>query len=149
MTAAVNVDSGELSLALTSHDLEYRLDLQTGDVFPWFDDMLEDDEELAAALEETPDRFVRVEPVSSHESFRWMEDFAASQKDDAVREALLDALDRPRPFRRFKDALADFPEVREAWFRAHEERVLAYARTWIESEGLNVRLVTTPPAQSP
>jgi hypothetical protein len=142
MSAGVEVDIGILSFAITSRDLEHYLDLQTGDVIPRFDDAPDDDEEIATALVETPDRFVLVEPVSSEESYRWMERFAASQTDDEIREALFDALDRPKPFRRFKDALERFPEVREEWFHAHDQRVLEYAQAWLAAEDLNVQLVT-------
>lgn len=141
-SARVSVDIGELTFALSSHDVEYYLDLQTGDVFPWFEDSAEDDDEIAAALEETPGRFVMVDPVPSHEGFRWMESFAADQADEEVREALLDALDRPRPYREFKDTLLNHPDVREAWFQAEEQRLLEYARAWLASEGVQVNLVS-------
>ena len=142
MSAPVSVDIGDLSLALGSHDVEYYLDLQTGDVFPWFDDSSEDDEEIAAALKETPGRFVMIDPIPSGEAYRWMETFATDQADGEVREALLDALDGPKPFRSFKDALLDYPRVREDWFEAEEQRHLEYARFWLESEGVAVNLVS-------
>jgi len=47
------------------------------------------------------------------------------------------ALDGRRPFRVFKDALFDYPPVRERWFRFHHERVLEEVRLWLETEGVD------------
>jgi hypothetical protein len=142
VSSPISVDIGELSFALSSHDVEHYLDLQTGDVFPWFEDCAEDDEVIAAAMEETPERFLMIDPISSHEGYRWMEDFAATQPDELVREALLDALDRPKPFRRFKDTLLSYPEVREEWFRVEEQHLLEFARAWLEIEEVDVELIS-------
>lgn len=70
-----------------------------------------------------------------------MEDFAHSTEEAAVRERLLEALDRQRPFRRFKDALLSNPEIREAWFRFREEQLRAYAEEWLMAEEIEAELV--------
>jgi hypothetical protein len=153
----------------------WYLDRQTGEVIFLGDDFgfdLEDDEDEAEDEEDAEDeddaeagwedeeralrraisrdeegrRYLPVPSLGSHEGFRIMERFAASQ-DGRVREALFDALDRRRPFRSFKDALMAFPDVRERWFAYHEERLREEALAWLESEGIDAELVS--PAAEP
>ena len=82
-----------------------------------------------------------------------MERFAAAQPDERVCDHLLRALDRRRPFRSFKDALADFLEVREAWFTYENDHLLPAARSWLEMEDIDAELVnkhaTGDPAVNP
>jgi hypothetical protein len=77
-----------------------------------------------------------------------MERFAASLEHGRARDALFDALDRRRPFRSFKDALAGFPDVREAWFKYQEGQLREEALAWLRSEGIDAELVS-PRAESP
>lgn len=134
--------------ALSRGDLEinYYLDVQTGAVIPVFGD-LDEEEDLTVSVEADPERYRYIDPVESHESYRWMERFAHSLEDTEVRESLLDALDRPRPFRRFKDALMSFPKVREAWFRFEEAQLRDYAEGWLMSEEIDADLVDPRPVQ--
>ena len=87
------------------------------------------------------DRFLRVDPTPSHEGFRWMERFALDQADDRARERLMDALDRPRPFRRFRDTLAELGPVRDAWHRYEEDRLREEAQAWLGASGIDAELV--------
>jgi hypothetical protein len=147
----LQIEAPEFLYALSSGDqqISYYLDVQTGALISVFGDMddEEEDDELTPRVEEDPDRYRYIDPVGSHESFRWMERFAYSLEDAEVRERLVDALDRPRPFRRFKDALMSFPEVREAWFRYEEERLREYAEGWLMSEEIEAELIDPRPVQ--
>lgn len=154
---ALRVDIDDLTTALSDHDFVWMLDTETGQVLmeEWIEDrgMWEDvglrppegeDEDEWEPLE--GDRFIRIEPVESREGFRWMEDFA-DQQEERVRERLLDALDRPRPFRRFRDALEEHPRVEEAWDRYEEDKLREAARRWVRyaRPGLEIELVEAPP----
>lgn len=137
--ATLQIDCGDLLFALGSHDTEHYLDLETGVVIPIFEDVF-DDEQPELDLEDG-NRYRFIEPVPSHEGFEWMESFARRQQDGRVRADLLAALERRRPFRSFKDALASYPEVRTRWFEFEEERLLQYAREWLLGEGIQAELV--------
>jgi hypothetical protein len=150
--AKIRIDWGELEMAMESGDgmMSWYLDRETGIVIGLYDDDDDDDDdddeeelrELREAIDrDEDDRYLRIPSLPSHEGFRIMEDFASAQADPRVRGALLDALDRPRPFRSFKDALAGFPEVREKWFAYHSERVREEALAWLRSEGVDAELV--------
>jgi hypothetical protein len=147
----IRIDLADLAMAMSDHENEWVLDMQTGHVLmadwiraPWLHGLEDedfDDEDEPEERELDPERYRFIDSIPSHDGFRWMEQFARSQEDDRVRERLLDVLDRPKPFRRFKDALPAFPEVGEAWFRYEDERLEEEARAWLEAEGIDAELV--------
>lgn len=150
----IRIDLDDLTTAMSDHDNEWVLDKETGQVLmaewvraPWLYDMEEefdeDEDDEPEDRELDPERYRTIDAIPSHQGFRWMEQFAQDQENDRVRERLLDVLDRPKPFRRFKDALPAFPEVREAWFRYEEARLEEEARAWLEAEGIDADLVDT------
>lgn len=152
--AKVRIDEGWLLMALDSGDgmESWYLDRQTGEVIRLSDfDELEEEEEIRESIhDDEEDRYLAIPSLSSHEGFRIMEDFAASQKDERVRGVLMDALDRRRPFRAFKDALLGLGEVREQWFKYHEDRLREHARDWLRVEGVDAELVPyiAPPGET-
>jgi hypothetical protein len=62
--------------------------------------------------------YLRVEPVSSREQYRWMERFIATVDEGELRDKLVQSIDGKGAFRRFKDVLMTFPVDRE-WLGAH------------------------------
>ncbi|RJO73128.1 MAG: hypothetical protein C4523_02105 [Myxococcales bacterium] len=122
------------------------LDLETGQVRYWCEsdgDETESDDLDAEEVDAAPERYVPIDPPDSHEAFRWMERFADGMEDKQVQNALFRALDGRRPFRRFKDALADFPGRLEAWYAFEEECVYECMAEWAKS--LPVK-ISDPPA---
>lgn len=134
------VDLAQLAMALESHDpgLEWFLDRETGEVFPVTEGIRELDEGRAEALEEGSDRYLFIEPRPSSEGFRPMAEFAASVAEPKVRQALEAALRGAKPFRRFKDALAAWPDQREAWFAFRDLDLEAQAREWLADQGIEL-----------
>jgi predicted nucleotidyltransferase len=64
-----------------------------------------------------------------------MEDFAARVPDTRARDLLLRAIAGRGAFRRFKDTLLEFPEIRQSWFRFHDARMQRRAIVWLEERG--------------
>ena len=62
-------------------------------------------------------RYLRIDPVSSREQYRWMERFIATVEDAPLRHKLLTAIDGKGAFRRFKDVLMGHPVDRERWVK--------------------------------
>ncbi len=124
----VPVDLSMLPVALESHgENQWYLDLETGDVFAVFDDPAEE-----ARVEEDPERFLPIDPAASaHDDFRAMEDFVAGLPADEARRDLERVLRRSKPFRNFREALHDWPEMKARWFAAQEQRSEAVARDWL------------------
>lgn len=96
------------------------------------------DSGLAEEGEEDPEEreLIYVEPISSRESYGDLEDFVERVGDLRARDLLERAISGRGAFRRFKDTLLEFPELREAWFRFHDARMERRAITWLEEQGL-------------
>jgi hypothetical protein len=131
-----DIDLRSLAEALEDHSgyTDWWFDPQTGEVDPWPSDqgMAEETEE------EAPDErgFVLVDPLPSRESYGDLEDFVERVADPRVRDLLERAIAGRGAFRRFKDTLFEFPELREAWFTFHDVRMERRAIEWLSGEGV-------------
>jgi hypothetical protein len=141
----IQIDAGELALAMESGgtEAEFYLDLQTGAVFIDFDISPGHPgyEEVQAAREDDGTRYRMVERIDSRQGWLWMEEFADGVADPRIRDRLLRAIEGRGAFGRLKDALLDYPELREAWFRFHNGRLLEFAWEWLHVEGIEAELV--------
>ena len=91
--------------------------------------------------------YMRVEPVSSREQYRWMERFIATVEEGPLRQKLLQSIDGKGAFRRFKDVLVAFPVDRERWFAFRSERLRTCMEGWLDAQG--VEAVERPEWQVP
>jgi Uncharacterised protein family (UPF0158)/Nucleotidyltransferase domain len=128
-----SVDLGDIANALEDHSWEHTwwLDPESGEVVFWSDYSREQGE---------PDPesrgLIGIDPIPSHEGYGDMEDFIALVRDPRARELLARAIEGRGAFRRFKDTLLEFRELREAWFRFHDARMERRALEWLTDEGL-------------
>jgi hypothetical protein len=92
--------------------------------------------------------YLRIEPVSSREQYRWMERFIPMVEDAPLRAQLSQAIDGKGAFRRFKDVLIAFTAERERWFAFRSERLRVFMEAWLGANAM--RPVTRPnwPAES-
>jgi Uncharacterised protein family (UPF0158)/Nucleotidyltransferase domain len=127
------VDLGALAQALEDHSYEHSwwLDPETGEVVPWSDYFEEQGEPDPESRGLRP-----IEPIPSFEGYEDMQDFIERVRDPRARDLLERAIAGRGAFRRFKDTLLDFPELREAWFRFHDARLEWRAIRWLLDEGL-------------
>lgn len=140
----MNIDIEMIAVALEDHSymINYWFDAETGEVMPlknelWGDDD-EDEEALKQQIEDNPARFRLIQSMPSHESFSIMEDFVEQMKGGEEKRRLLQALLKRKPFRTFKDALFDMPEIREKWFAFKNEQMTAHVLNWLEDQGIAV-----------
>lgn len=126
------LDLDELSMALEDRTPEHSwwLDPETGALELSATDLAEDDGSPEAR------GLVFVEPIGSDEGYADMEEFATSIGDERARELLLHSLAGRGAFRRFKDTLLQFPELRESWFAFHDARMKRRAIEWLGTAGL-------------
>ena len=82
-------------------------------------------------------RYLRIDPVSSREQYRWMERFIATVEDEELRRRLNIAIDGKGAFRRFKDALMSHPIDRERWFAFRSERLRSCMESWLTAHGIH------------
>jgi len=82
-------------------------------------------------------RYLRIDPVSSREQYRWMERFIATVEEEELRRQLNVAIDGKGAFRRFKDALVNHPVDRERWFAFRSERLRSCMESWLTAHGIH------------
>lgn len=80
-----------------------------------------------------------VHPGDSGEAYRDMVDFTHLVGDERARDLLSRALEGRGAFRRFKDTLFEFSELREEWFSFHDRRMRRRAVEWLVDEELITR----------
>ena len=133
---AINRDDFMLALTFRSAlpDGSSYLDTETGVILLTGDGI---DEETPPDIDDNP-RYLWIEPIESRESYRIMEDFVASVGDAQAAARLADAIERPKPFRRFKDALQNYPPLREAWFAFEGAAHASLAEAWCDANGIEV-----------
>lgn len=130
------IDLGELCAALEDHSGEtgWWLDSRTGELHIFSDSMWDGgtvDKDF-----EPPDGMRRVEPIGSRESYGDLEGFTSRVRDPKARQELERAIAGRGAFRRFKDALHGFPDIRAAWFKFHDARMERRAIEWLRDEGV-------------
>ena len=142
----ITVDAEELIMALEYHgyDAKYVFDRETGEVIYVPDeDIVGDviDKELSEAIEAGwGTRYIAIEPVSSLEGWDVMRDFIETIRDERIANRLYRAIESKSPFRRFKDELLNYPELREAWFRFHDEAFIELAKGWLAENEIEAAL---------
>jgi predicted nucleotidyltransferase len=133
MLDLANVDLRALADAMEDNSLEFAwcVDPRTGEVVAF-----------AAAVSEQPgDDMIPIEPLSSPESYADMELFVERVRDARARDLLSRAIQGRGAFRRFKDTLIEFPELRSAWFAFHDARMQRRALRWLAHQGLINELI--------
>ena len=144
----LTVDAEELIMALEYHgyDAKYVFDRETGEViFMPNEDVVGEvmDGELVEAIEEGwGTRYILIEPVDSSVGWEAMRDFIETIRDERIANRLSRAIEGKSPFRRFKDELLNYPELREAWFRFHNAAFLELAKEWLTENGIEATLKT-------
>ena len=126
------IDLDLICQGLEDHSPEssWWFDPRTGDVEPWLESSLvEDDDPESRGL-------IWIEPIDSSESYGDLEDFISQVRDHRARDLLERAISGRGAFRRFKDTLFDFPELREAWFAFHDARMERRALEWLMAKEL-------------
>ena len=124
-----------LEVAWESHgELTWYLDLQSGDIVDRFDDPDVDEK-----IENDPDRFLLIEsPLSPTDDFRVMEDFVLGLPESEARRDLERVLRRAKPFRNFREALRDWPEIQAQWSAVQEKQKTEAMKSWLAANEIEV-----------
>jgi hypothetical protein len=80
--------------------------------------------------------YLRIDPVSSREQYRWMERFIPMVDEGELRTKLTQAIDGKGAFRRFKDVLMSFAPEREKWFTFRSERLRTFMEAWLAAHAI-------------
>ena len=109
------------------------LHLMSGEVLRVVDGIADPEMHSRIASDTT---YMRIEPVSSREQYRWMERFIPMVDEGELRDQLTAAIDGKGAFRRFKDVLMTYGSDRERWFAFRSERLRVFMEAWLGAHGL-------------
>jgi hypothetical protein len=128
-----DVNLEELSVALESHFMDYEtffwVDPATGRIELWGEEAAD---EAGAEGWDLDDRGgVRIEAIESFQAYKDMEEFIAGVADSHCREQLTRSIDHGKPFRHFKDAIHQFPDVPSQWNQFHDAAMNVRAIEWL------------------
>lgn len=125
------IDKSILWDAITDFSgIDYYLNIETGEIVDNLEGDL-DDEVLES------DNYVYIEPISSRESYTFMEDFIMTVKDLELKRRLKIAINGRGAFRMFWQTLQDYPEEKKRWIAFQEKKMSQYVNTWIENLALD------------
>lgn len=120
------------------------LHVKTGEVLRVVDGIADPDMHSRIALDAS---YMRIDPVSSREQYRWMERFIPMVEDADIQARLMAAIDGKGAFRRFKDVLMAFAPERERWFAFRSERLRVFMEAWLNAHGLRAIARPQPPIE--
>jgi hypothetical protein len=110
------------------------LHLVTGEVLRVVDGVA--DPQMHVRIASDPN-YLRIDPVSSREQYRWMERFIPMVEDGELRAKLTIAIDGKGAFRRFKDVLMAYGPDREKWFTFRSERLRTFMEAWLTAHAIH------------
>jgi len=139
----VSIDWVELEGALenNSPELHSFLNKATGDVVRIFRGSEGAEQKLREV--ENDAEFLYIEPISSREQYRWMEEFIEATEEPNLKDKLNIAIDGKGAFRRFKDVLVGYPEERERWFAKRSVKLRSHIAEWLTAK--NIEPLNIPP----
>jgi hypothetical protein len=128
------VNLGQLCAALDDHTpgTTWWIDPGTGEIRTRMEEVPSDFDPAAAG-------WIQITPTETHESYRDMADFVAAVQHRRAADLLDRAISGRGAFRRFKNTLFEFPELRDQWFRFRDARGRRRAARWLAETGLVTR----------
>lgn len=138
--AAIDLDELSTFREINSGDAEVYIDTETGGIYFCYDGMIAGPE---GEIEEDEvnfedERYTLVEPSWSSEGFEQMEQFIEAMPEGRAKDRLSDAIRQKKPFRKFKDALYDYPDVQKTWYAYERYSELYQAANWLKIEGIKL-----------
>jgi hypothetical protein len=147
----IQIEKDDLVTAMTGsvENMYWFLDKETGEIFNLFEPSYYDSEEMENPDAELwdkveaneGDRYETVIICESREAYQIMENFVDSLTDLKAVKDLYKALSQRRPFANFKGALNMYPDLREKWFRFHEDALTDQAEDWLDGLGIEYEIV--------
>lgn len=90
--------------------------------------------EIAEEIEENFLDYIKIEKMSSRESFQFMEDFVEERVEDIrIKNRLINALSQRKPFRRFKNVLFDYDGALKIWSEYKIMRIGQWVKAYLEN----------------
>lgn len=110
------------------------LDRTTGEVVTLHEELPEATA-VQLRISADPQRYIRLEPVSSRDQHRWMARFIATLADPSLRTRLTAAISQSGAFKNFKEVLQTVPEERDRWFAYRKQMLRVHIERWFADHG--------------
>ncbi len=145
-TPVLKLDPEDVVMAMSDQTTEWLLDPATGKLCmdPGEADLMFGSDAAEAFAPTDPEHVLPIPDFYSSDGYQLMELFALKQAGSEASEHLLKALEKRKPFRQFKDALAEFPEDERRWFEFEAEEMKRIAEDFYEAEGYAVHWTKSP-----
>ncbi len=104
------------------------------------DEQQEEAIEMALLVLSDESRFVRIPERPSSHAFATMRSFANTVKNPSLKHRLLQALNGPGSFRRFKDVLLSDKKQRKRWHGYNAKEMKVWIQKWIEQINKKITL---------
>ena len=138
----INPDDLLTALRERNPQISSWLDRETGDIYQisaqFSDDEVEDDAGFAAAMQQTPQRFLRLPMLPAAVGFAAMQDFVAKVENTEAKAELLRALSRQRAFFHFQDVMVSWPLLQVQWQTLNRAKMLAWASQWLLQQDVTI-----------
>lgn len=131
-------DLEHLAMALDNHfaddDTFFWVDPATGHIDLWSEEVA--DEADSEGWDVDSRGGVRINPLDTSEAYIDMEDFISVLANNSHRADLTQAIERSKPFRHFKEALLQLPEIQTQWHEYHARLMTIRAILWLRDSAL-------------
>ncbi|MEO0079162.1 MAG: UPF0158 family protein [candidate division WOR-3 bacterium] len=136
----LRVSERDLMFALTNRQPEtpHFLDLESGSVIPVF---AYNRETVLEQFKQNPHRYLRLAPLSGHQSFVIMERFTRTVSRPQLRSRLVAVLDGDHAFSRFRAVLREFPAELKRWRQFRTVMTVQGLRERLLALGIELELV--------
>lgn len=137
--APIRISLARLLNAIEDHCgfTHYYLDRETGNILFQSEHRCDDDLDGSPEtngpfpVEDPAERFLHIEPMDGKLGITMMADFIASLPEEAAASRLSAALTKRAPYRHFKDALRDHPDIEKQWSDEFRKRIETVAVEWL------------------
>ena len=104
---------------------------------PVIPEWMEDEIELALDIFiYEKERYARIPERNHQYGYNTMKEFAVTLDDKLLKQTLLGLLDGKNAFRRFKDALGQYPKERKLWYGFNAKASRNEIKAWLKTIGL-------------
>jgi len=114
-------------------DIEYIEFDKEPDLPDW---MLDEIDLALEILFDEEGKFIRIPERNTHSAYKTMNEFIETVKDSELKEKLVNALNGKGAFRKFKDALIDFPKERKRWHGYNAKSMKREIAEWLKNIGI-------------
>ena len=93
------------------------------------------------------ERYFYIKPITSHEGYEIMQDFAALEESDEIQAHLFDVLQQKKPFLNFKNAIADYADIQKKYYEYKDNRLKEILRNQLAECGYELEEKTLSQAE--